>query len=51
MAHTFDSEVSLHSWLLWPTVRLRALVQWGEIISGGSDSNFHLPAFPQDVYE
>ena len=21
MAHTFDSEVSLHSWLLWPTVR------------------------------
>ena len=21
MAHTFNSEVSLHSWLLWPTVR------------------------------
>ena len=21
MTHTFDSEVSLHSWLLWPTVR------------------------------
>ena len=20
MTHTFDSEVSLHSWLLWPTV-------------------------------
>ena len=22
MTHTFDSEVSLHSWLLWPTVWL-----------------------------
>ena len=22
MTHTFDSEVSLHSWLLWPSVRL-----------------------------
>ena len=21
MTHTFDSKVSLHSWLLWPTVR------------------------------
>ena len=21
MTHTFDSEVSLHSWLIWPTVR------------------------------
>ena len=21
MTHTFDSEVSLHSWLLWPRVR------------------------------
>jgi hypothetical protein len=21
MTHTFDFEVSLHSWLLWPTVR------------------------------
>ena len=21
MTHTFDSEVSLHSWLFWPTVR------------------------------
>ena len=21
MTHTFDSEVSLHSWLLWPSVR------------------------------
>ena len=21
MTHTFDSEVSLHSWLLWPMVR------------------------------
>ena len=23
MIHTFDSEVSLHSWLFWPTVRRR----------------------------
>ena len=21
MTHTFDSRISLHSWLLWPTVR------------------------------
>ena len=25
MTHTFDSEVSLHSWLLWPTVRQAVL--------------------------
>ena len=24
MTHTFDSEVSLHSWLLWPTLRRMA---------------------------
>ena len=25
--------------------------QWGEIVSVGSDSNFHLPAFSQDIYD
>ena len=26
MTHTFDSEVSLHYWMVWPTVRLVSLI-------------------------
>ena len=29
MTHTFDSEVSLHSWLLWPMVRQQPCVAPG----------------------
>ena len=28
MTHTFDSEVSLQYWMLWPTVRHGAPLQW-----------------------
>ena len=31
MTHTFDSDVSLHYWLLWPTVRRAACAALGVI--------------------
>ena len=34
MTHTFDFEVSLHYWLLWPTVRRSILNILGEISVG-----------------
>ena len=42
MTHTFDSEVSLHSWLLWPTVRCRASRASGAIKKSGGESLFLL---------
>ena len=42
MTHAFDSEVSLHSWLLWPTVRRGAN-------GGGGGSLQHRVCLSADV--
>ena len=36
MTRTFDNEVSFHSWLLWPTVRRRLLLNLWRNFDGGS---------------
>ena len=39
MVHTFVSEVSLHSWLIWPTVRWLVVAVWRGAARWGRTTN------------
>ena len=50
MTHTFDFEVSLHYWLLWPTVRQRLLRQATKLPYLDETSLFHLKNMFNDCH-
>ena len=54
MTHTFDSEVSLHYWLLWPTVRRYDIHSTSSKESfskhGGTESNCTMSKFVKFLF-